>query len=73
MCVYAKSLQLCPTLCEHMDCSLSGYSVHGILPGKNIGVGCLALLQGIFQTKGLNPCLLHVLHWQAGSLPPASS
>ena len=26
------------------------------------------LLQGIFPTQGLNPCLLHLLRWQAGSL-----
>ena len=31
------------------------------------GVGCHALLQGIFQTPGLNPSLLCLLHWQAGS------
>ena len=36
-------------------------------PGKNTGVGCHALLQEIFQTQGLNSCLLHLLHWQAGS------
>ena len=30
-CVHAKSLQSCPTLCDHMDCSLPGSSVHGIL------------------------------------------
>ena len=36
-------------------------------PGKNIGVGCYHLLQGIFPTWGLNPCLL--LSWQADSLP----
>ena len=35
-------------------------------PGKNTGVGCHFLLQGIFQTQGLNP---HLLHWQADSLP----
>ena len=35
-------------------------------PGKNTRVGCHFLLQGIFPTQGLNPCLLH---WQAGSLP----
>ena len=40
-------------------------------PGKNTGVGCHALLQGIFQTQGSNPCLLHLLHWQEGSLPLA--
>ena len=33
----------------------------------NIGVGCPALLQGIFSTQGLN--LLRSLHWQAASLP----
>ena len=27
---------------------------------------------GIFSTPGSNPCLLHPLHWQAGSLLPAS-
>ena len=28
-------------------------------PGKNTGVGCHFLLQEIFQTQGLNPCLPH--------------
>ena len=40
-------------------------------PGKNTGVGCPFLLQGIFPTQGLNPCLLHRLHWQVESLPLA--
>ena len=35
-------------------------------PGKNTGVGCHFLLQGIFPTQRLNP---HILHWQADSLP----
>ena len=38
-------------------------------PGKNTGVDCRALLQGIFLTQGSNPCLSCLLHWQAGSLP----
>ena len=38
-------------------------------PGKNTGVGCHALLQGISRTHGSNPCLFCLLHWQAGSLP----
>ena len=29
MCMYAKSLQLCPTLCNPMDCGLPGSAVHG--------------------------------------------
>ena len=35
---------------------------------KHIGVGCHDLLEGIFPTQGLNPCLLSLLHWLAGSL-----
>ena len=34
MCVHAKSLQLCPTLCNPIDCGLPGFSVHGILQAK---------------------------------------
>ena len=37
--------------------------------GKNPGVGCHFLLQGIFPTHGLNPCLFCLLHWQADFLP----
>ena len=68
VCMRAKSLQSCPTLCDPMDCSPPGSSVQGDSPGKNTGVGCHALLQGIFPTQGSNPRLLHFLHWQAGSL-----
>jgi len=51
--------QLCPNLCDPIDCSLPGPSVHGDSPGKNMGVGCHALLQGIFPTQGSNPGLPH--------------
>ena len=50
--------------------------LHGLLParllcpwdflGKNTGVGCHFLHQGMFLIQGSNPRLLH---WQAGSLP----
>ena len=59
----------CPTLCDPMDCSPPGSSAHGDSPGKNTGVGCHFLLQGISSTQGLNLHLLCPLHWQAGSLP----
>ena len=39
-------------------------------PGKSTGVGCRALLQGIFPTQGSNLHLLRLLNWQAGSLLP---
>ena len=59
LCMRAQS---CPTLCNPMDCSTPGSSVWQptrVLcpwdsPGKNTGVGCQALLQGIFPTQGSN-------------------
>ena len=53
--------QLCLTVCDSMDCSLPGTSVHGDSPGKNIGVGCHALLQGSSQPRDLTP-----VSWVAG-------
>ena len=43
--------QSCPTLCDPLDCSPPGSSVHGDPPGKNTGVGFHALFQGIFPTQ----------------------
>ena len=65
----AKSFQSCLTLCDPMDCNPPGSFVHEDSPGKNAGLRCHALLQGIFLTQGSNPCLLLLPHWQAGSLP----
>ena len=57
----AKSLQLCPTLCNPVD-----YSPPVLYPwdspGKNAGVGCHALLQGIFLTQGSNPRLSGLMY-----------
>ena len=61
--------QSCQTLCDPMDWSLLGSSVHEIFPGTNIRVDCHFLLQLIFLTQSSNPCLLHLLHWQVDSLP----
>ena len=69
--MHAKLLQSYPTLDDSMDCSPPGSSVHGDSPGKDIGVGCHALLQGIFPTQGSNLCFFCLLHWQWGSLPLA--
>ena len=51
--------QYCPTLCDPMECTLPGSSVLGDSPGNITGVGCLALLQGIFLIQGLNPGFPH--------------
>ena len=47
--------QLCLTLCNPMEYSLPGSSVHGDSPGKNTGVGCHALLQGDLPDPGIKP------------------
>ena len=59
--VLCLAAQSCLTLFNPMDCSPPGYSfsVAGDSPGKNTGVGCHALIQGIFPTLGLNPDLPH--------------
>ena len=57
-CLCAKSLQLGPIFCNPMDCSPPVSAVHVDSPGKNIGVGCHSLLQGIFPTQGSNPYLM---------------
>ena len=56
MCLVAQS---CLTLCDPMDCTLPGSSVHGDSSGKNTGMSCHALLQGIFPTQESNPGLPH--------------
>ena len=63
----AKSLQLCLFAIlwtVALQAPLSWDS-----PGKNTGVGCHLLLQGIFPTQGSSSSLFCLLHWQVGSLP----
>ena len=69
MCV--KVAQSWLTLCDPMDCTLPGFSAHGILQARILEWVCHFLFQGIFPTQGSNPNLLHLLHWQADSLPVA--
>ena len=57
--VRVLATQSCPTLCNPVNCSPPGSSVHGDSPGKNPGMGSHALLQGIFPTQGLKPGLPH--------------
>ena len=93
VCVHVKSLQMCPTLSNPMDCCPPGSSIHEILQARildlmdrgawwttvhrvtksrtqlklDTGVGCHALLLGIFLTQGWKPPLLRLPHWQVGS------
>ena len=72
LCLVAQS---CPTLSDPVDCSPPGSSVLGDSPGKNTGVSCHALHQGIFPTQRSNPGFSHcrwILYWlrhQEDSLP----
>ena len=59
ICAVCLVTQSCLTLCNPMDCSLPGSSVHGDSPGRNTGVGSLSLLQGIFPSQESNRGLLH--------------
>ena len=59
LCLLCLVAQLNLTLGDPVDCSPPGSSVHGDYPGKNTGVGCHALLQGIFPTQGSNPGVPH--------------
>ena len=54
-----------------MGYSPPGSSVHGIL--QEYGVGCHALLQGIFLIQGSNPDILCLLQWQAGFFLPRTT
>ena len=60
------SCQVMSDCWDPMDCSPPGTSVHRDSPGKNTGVGCHFLLQGIFLTQESNLGLLHwrqILYW----------
>ena len=70
-------LCLCVCMPSHFG-RVQLFVIHGLQParllcpwdslGKNIGVGCRAILQEIFLTQALHLGLLYLLHCQAGSL-----
>ena len=70
-----SKVQACVLSCfSHVSLQSYGLQAARLLcprdsPGKNTGVGCHAIFQGILPTQGWNPSLLHLLHWQMGSLP----
>ena len=60
VCMHAQSLQSCPTLLDSLPARLLCPCNS---PGKNNGVDCHALLQGISPTQGSNLSLLCLLQW----------
>ena len=51
LCMHAKSLQSCPTLCDPMDCSLPGSSVHGILQARILEWAAISFSRGSSQPR----------------------
>ena len=56
--------KLCLTLCDPVDCSLQGSSVHGV-SRQEYWSGLSFPPPRIFPTQGSSP---HLLHWQVDSL-----
>ena len=58
-CMLTKTLQLCPTLCGPIDCSLPGSPVHGIFQARILEWVAMPSSRGFFPTQGSNLCFLH--------------
>ena len=53
---------MCQIICDPMDCSPPGFSVHGILQAETLQRIAVAFSRGIFQAQGLNPCFPCLLY-----------
>ena len=67
LCVCVLVAQSCPALCNPMDCSPPASSVHGILHARILEWVAIPFSRGSSQPK--DQTRLHLLHWQADSLP----
>ena len=71
LCVRVKSLQSFLTLCNHINYSPPDSSVHGDCPRQEYWSGLPCPSPGDLPDPERRPCLLHLMHWQTGSLPLA--
>ena len=60
--VHAQSLQSCPTLCDHLDCSSLDSSVLGISQARILEWVAISSSRRSSPTEGWNPSLLCLLH-----------
>ena len=65
-CVHAKSLWLCPTLCDPMNCSPPGSSIHGVLQARILE---WVAMPSDLPNPGIKPVSPAVPTLQADSLP----
>ena len=71
----AKSLQSCPTLCNPMDCSLPGFSVHGILQARKlqwVAISFFNAWKWKVKVKSLSCVWLLATPWTAAYQAPPS-
>ena len=65
--VHAKPVLLCPTLCNRMDCSLPGSTVHGILQARILKWVAMPSSRGSFQPRDPTriSCIIggFIAHW----------
>ena len=61
--------QSCPTLCDPIDCSPLGFYVHGIVQARILDWVAISFSRESSQHRDKTCISLHLLHWQAGSLP----
>ena len=59
---------LCLTLSDPMDCSPPGSSVHRIFQARTLEWAAISSSRDL-PNPGIEPCPLHLLYWQADSLP----
>ena len=64
----AKLFQLCPTICNHMECSLPGSSIHGILQARILEWDAISFSRGYSSPRDLS-CICCILALQANSSP----
>ena len=67
-CMHAKSLQLYLTLCDPMDCSLSGFPVYGIVQARILEWVVMPSSRGSSWPSNRTHVTLCTLHWQVSSL-----
>ena len=66
--VHAKLFQLCLTICDPMECSPSGSSVHGVFQARIPEWVAMPSSRGSSQPRD-ETLSLSLLHWQVSSLP----
>ena len=68
-CMHAKLIQSCLTLCDFMDCSPPGSSVHGILQTRILEWVTMPSSKGSSWPRDRNHIFYVSLRWQVGSWP----